>query len=242
MSLSGCSVVVCRALHQATPLIDGLQSAGAVTIHVPLLRVERPADGGLALREALNEAAETTWLVLTSSNGVDAVAAAVEAGSALPRRVAVVGAATAARAATHGWPVEFVSPEPSAAGLGRTIPVHIGERVLAAVAELASDDLALALTNRGIAIDVVTAYRTIIPEVSAADLDLVVEAHAIIVTSPSVVDRLVELLDPADLPRLVAIGGTTASAIQRHGLAVAAIAHQPSVDGLINAVVRTLDP
>lgn len=242
MSLSGRSVVVCRAINQATPLIAGLHAAGAVPIHVPLLATEPPVDDGTALREALSAATDTTWLALTSGNGVDAVAAEIEGGVEVPGPVAVVGAATGARAAAHGWTVDFVSSEPSAAGLGRTLPVRAGERVLAAVAELAGDDLPRALADRGIAVDVVTAYRTTVPEVSAADLDRLTGADAIIVTSPSVVDRLVDLLGSVGLPALVAIGDTTASAIRRHGLPLGAIAGEPSVDGLIDAVVRTLDP
>jgi len=242
VSVVGRSVAVCRARHQAAPLVDALRSVGVLPIHVPLLSVQPPLDGGRALHQALLAADESTWLAITSGNGVDAVAAAVENGSALPTRIAVVGAASAIRAEAHGWAVDHVSPESSAAGLGRSLPARPGERVIAAVAELASDDLARALADRGIAVDVVTSYRTVAPDVSRADLDRILEADAIVVTAPSVIDRLSDLVGTTDLPALVAIGGTTASAIARHGLAIAAIADEPTIDGLIDAVVRTLDP
>jgi len=242
VNLAGRSIVVCRAPHQASPLLDALRAVGATPIHVPLLTVEPPLDGGRALRRALMACDGSAWLAVTSGNGVDAVAAAVDAGVALPTRIAVVGAATAARAAAHGWVVDHVSPEASADSLGRTLPAGPGERVVAAVAELASDDLARALADRGIEVTVVTAYRTVIPDVSGADLDRVVAADVIVVTSPSIIDRLIDLVGEADLPALVAIGGTTASAVVRHGRAVAAVADEPTIDGLIDAVVRTLDP
>ena len=54
--------------------------------------------------------------------------------------------------------------------------------------------------------------------------------------------RLLDRLDPADLPALIAIGEPTAAAIRARGLAVAATAAEPSTDGLIAAALHTLGP
>ena len=241
MTRGGGSVVVCRAPHQAQPLIDALTAAGVTPIHTPLLEVVPPLDGGEQLRRVLETATPSTWLAFTSANGVDAVAR-VTSEVAPAGRVAVVGGATAARVESLGWQITAVASVPSAAGLGASLPVDPGDRVIAPVAELASTDLLDALTDRGITTEVVTAYRTIAPEISAADGERIAASDVIVVTAPSVIDRLVHLLGAEVSPALVAIGPTSAAAIERHGLAVAARAHEPSVSGLVDAVVRTLRP
>ncbi len=241
MTAAGRSVVVCRATHQAAPLLDRLIEIGFVPVHVPLIEVVAPDDGGTDLRRHIESADASTWIALTSGNGVDAVASVLE-GRPPVGRVAVVGAATAARARSLGWSIDTVAPASSAAGLGAALPAAPGERVIAAIAELASSDLADALRARDIAVEVVTAYRTIAPEISADDLRRIADSDAVLVTAPSVIQRLSRVLDPAGLPSLIAIGSTSAAAIEAAGLPVAAQASEQSVDGLIDALMRTLGP
>lgn len=241
MTLAGRHVVVCRATRQSGPLLDAIDRAGGIAVHVPLIEVMPPEDGGDGLRRALEVADQDTWLAVTSANGIDAVAAAA-AGLEKPWHLGVVGRATSARAVDRGLVVDFRSPEVSADGLGRTLPVDAGQRVVAAVAELASDDLSAALRHRGIEVDVVTAYRTTAPEISPDDIDRIRSADLVLVTAPSVVERLLERLAPAELPAMVAIGASTAAAIRARGLTVGATADEPSTGGLIAAAVRTLAP
>lgn len=239
-SLAGRSIVVCRATGQAGPLLERLTELGAHPIHVPLIETIEPVDGGAELRRALSSTDASTWLAFTSVNGVDAVASALD--GAPVGRIAVVGASTAERVESFGWPIAEVAGEPSAAGLAATLPAGPGDRVVAPLAELASSDLADGLRAKGIDVEVVTAYRTVIPEVSAADLVAVAKSDAVLITAPSVIQRLSNLVDPANLPPLIAIGRTSAAATRSLGLSVAAQATEPTVDGLIAAVVRTLGP
>lgn len=270
MRLDGRRLVVCRALHQAGPLIAAIEAEGAVPIHVPLIEVVPPLDDGAELRRALSSADRSTWVAVTSANGVDAVAHTLarsvdplartreldppESGVRTPDlrahtlaaqrewRLAVVGRATSARAAEWTLGVDFESPEASAAGLARSLPVGPGERVIAAVAELAGPDLPAILRHRGVDVEVVTAYRTTAPEISAADRRRIIDADLVLATSPSVVERLQSSIDRGDLPPLIAIGDTTAAAIEATGLRVFETATTPSIDGLIDAAVRSLAP
>lgn len=239
MTVAGRSIVVCRATRQAGPLLERLAECGALPVHVPLIDIIEPADRGAELRSMIDAAGGLDWLAFTSANGVDAVASML--GGRLPAaRVAVVGAATAERARSLGWAIVHVSSTATAAGLATSLPAEPGERVIAPLAELASSDLVDGLRARGVAVDVVTAYRTITPDVAATDIASIANSDAVLVTAPSVIHRLVTLMDPADLPPLVAIGSTSAAAIEAAGLVVAVQANEPSVDGLIDAVVRTL--
>lgn len=241
MKLTGCSVVVCRATHQSVSLLQRLQDLGAETVHVPLIEIVPPVDRGDELRLVMARAEHDDWLALTSANAVDAVSWVLD-GQPPALRVAVVGRATAERASSIGWTVDAVSPEPTAAGLGAWLPVETGDRVVAPLAEIASSDLADALRSRGIDVEVVTAYRSVTPAVSTEDIRRIVAADTVLVTAPSVIERLSTLTPVADLPPLIAIGPTSAAAVEAHGVPLAGLASEPSVDGLIDAVVRTLRP
>lgn len=239
MTIAGRSIVVCRATHQAMPLLEGLANLGAVAIHVPLIEVLPPLDGGAELGRAIGRSDGSTWFAFTSANGVDAVARVLD-GSAPSGRIGVVGGATAERARLLGWEIDAVSVASSAAGLGASLPAVAGDRVIAPLAELAGPDLAVALEHRGITVETVTAYRTSMPDVSTEDLGRIRRGDAILVTAPSVVQRLAAVMGSAALPPLIAIGPTSAAAIEAAGWPVAGQATESSVDGLIAAVVRTL--
>lgn len=241
MTLAGRSVAVCRAAHQAAPLLDRLTQAGATPVHVPLIEVVPPTDDGAELHRLVSAADATTWLTFTSANGVDAVARVLE-GAAPAGRVAVVGGATAESVTAHGWEISWVAPIGTGAALGASLPVEAGERVLAPLAELASDDLVDALAERDIVVETVTAYRTVTPDISPADRDRIAQSDVVLVTAPSVISRLVSVMGDRALPPLVAIGPTSAAAIVELGLTVADVADEPGVDGLIAAAVRTLLP
>jgi uroporphyrinogen-III synthase len=243
--LTGHRIVVCRSTHQAGPLLDAVVAEGAEPIHVPLIEVVPPVDEGEALRVALSTADRSTWVVVTSANGVDAVAHAPAAGSGSSRSqpwwLAVVGRATANRAREWNLDVAFESPEPSAAGLARSLPVRSGQRVIAAVAELAGPDLEEILRRRGVEVEVITAYRTTAPEISSSDRRRIIGGDLVLATSPSVVQRLHSAIDSADLPPMVAIGPTTAASIEMAGLSLSETAASPSTDALIEAAVRSLE-
>lgn len=198
-----------------------------------------PHDDGAELRRAIGRSDASTWLAFTSANGVDAVARVLD-GRLPIGRIAVVGRATADRARLLGWQINFVSPASSAAGLGASLPATFGGGVIAPLAELASSDLADALKHRGITAEVVTAYRTSTPDLSVEDLARVRQSDAVLVTAPSVIQRLAAAIGSAELPPLIAIGPTSAAAIESADRPVAAQADEPSVDGLIAAAMRTL--
>lgn len=241
MTLVGANVVVCRAEDQAGPLLDALHAAGAQPLHLPLIEIVPPADDGQALANRLADADGVDWLAITSSNAVRAVDLALDGRRPEPA-IAVVGRATADAVAERGWSVAFTPTQQTASGLAAELPVEPGARILAPMAEDARPDLVDGLTARGVRVEVVVAYRNRAPVVSPDQLAGLRRADALTVTSPSTIDRLVGLIDAAELPPLVAIGPTSAAAIEAHGLVVAAIADHPSVDGLIAALTRTLSP
>lgn len=220
-------VVVTRAEERDGPLCTELRSLGLPVLVWAATRV-LPADTA-ALDEALSRVDSFAWIVFTSRHGVAAVTARVPA-SPQGTRVAAVGRATAAVLKQHGWPVDLVPGEPSAAGLVAAFAASglaRGARILYPASSRALPTLAAGLTQLGAEVTTVEAYRT----VSGAVLD--VEdcrswiaregVGAVTFTSPSAVIELESALGKEDFARLlghapaVAIGPTTARALTDRG-------------------------
>jgi uroporphyrinogen-III synthase len=145
-------------------------------------------------------------------------------------KAAAVGRATAAALEQHGWPVDLVAAEPSAAGLVAAFAAAgaaRGARILYPASSRALPTLAAGLTQLGAEVTTVEAYRT----VSGAALDVADcrswiarrDVGAVTFASPSAVVELESALGKEDFARLlgsapaVAIGPTTARALTERG-------------------------
>src|SRR5262245_33950819 len=143
-------------------MADELERLGAEVTIVPLIEI-RPAEGR-ALEDALESMSGYDWVVLTSVNGVTAVAQGL-AGlvGAAGTRVAAVGPVTAEAVRDTGVEPAFVASRASddiAAGLGEIA----GLRVLLPQADIAEPHLADELRGRGAQVEAVVAYRTVLVE------------------------------------------------------------------------------
>lgn len=252
-------VVLTRAEDDNRRLADKLEGQGLAALSVPMIEVEAPADNGNALVAAAANLDLYHWVVLTSANGVRAMAAALErvGGSNESNRwpshvsLAVVGPATEAAAADRGWRVDFVPTKATAADLVEQFPPPDADlaggspRVLAALAELAAPTVGRGLRARGYRVDQVVAYRTSAPttpgncgrnEVLRAD---VAAADAIAFTSPTTVERFVARFGPATIPPLVVcIGPRTATRARALATDVTVVAEPHTEAGLVAALVE----
>lgn len=220
-------VVVTRPEEHDGPLATELRSLGLAVLIWAAIRV-LPADTA-QLEEALSRAESFDWLVFTSRHAVAAVTARLPAPPP-GVRTAAVGRATASVLRQHGWPVDLIPGEHSAAGLVAAFAVAgsaRGARMLYPASSRALPTLAAGLTQLGAEVTTVEAYRT----VSGNTLD--VEdcrswiarqgVGAVTFASPSAVEELEGALGKDDFARLlgtapaVAIGPTTARALAERG-------------------------
>lgn len=254
LPLAGRRILVTRAAQQAGKLSDGLRELGAIAVEVPVLEIASPVSF-TALDGALRQIDRYDWILFTSANTVAAmktrgeeigIASAATSGA----MVAAVGSATAAAAREAGWNVALIPgtyvAESLVASLQRQeIP---GKRILLARAEVARDVIPDALRSAGAIVDVVDAYRNVIPADAPKQLRqaLVEGLDAATFTSSSSVTHLADAARAAHLgfpfPGVpaVSIGRVTSATLRAAGWEPAAEADPHDIPGLIGAVERLL--
>jgi len=239
--LFGRQVVVTRARAQASGLVERLRRLGAETLELATIEIGDPDDGGAALRAAASQLAGYGWVCFTSANAVERLFACVHDARALGRaRIAAVGPGTAEALAGRGVVADLVPARSLAESLVADFPPGPG-RVLLPQAAAARPVLAAGLTAKGWRVDAVEAYRTR-PATPAPDaLAAAGKADAIAFTSSSTVENWLEVAGPESTPAIVAcIGPVTAETAARHGLPVAVVAADHTVEGLVTALVDVL--
>lgn len=229
--LAGRRIVVTRP--ESARLAGELERLGAEVTIVPLIEI-RPAEDRRALDEAIARLHEYDWIVLTSVNGVAAIERGL-AGLAGPR-IAAVGPVTADAIRTHGLEPAFVATRASediAGGLGDLA----GKRVLMPQADIADPALAEELRGKGVEVDVVVAYRTVLVEPPMWGILPLRIADAVVLASGSACRSLAAAGGAGGGAMLVCIGPKTAKVAREVGLKVGLVADETTSDGIIRTLV-----
>lgn len=239
--LAGRRVLVTRAGDQAGALVEALRAKGADVVVVPTVEIAAPLDDR-PFRTALAALAEYDWLLLTSANAVRAVAAAV---SPLPRSLKIGSAGPATTTAFCALLPEAVLTAEAgegfgAAGLARSLSAFDvrGSRMLLPVSDRSAAALASALRERGARVDVVVAYRTIVPEDAAGRIRAALEqgVDAVTFASPSAIEAFAGLGPSVKGLPVAVIGPTTAAAARDVGFFAVTEASSATADALAEAV------
>ncbi len=253
LPLGGRRVLVTRAAHQAGKLSEGLRALGAEPVEVPVLEIRPPADFA-PLDRALRSLDSCDWLIFTSANTVHALVDRAETLSLrLPvadrLKIATVGEATAAAARKAGLPVALVPETYVAESLVECLAGQAaGKKILLARAEVARDVIPDALRSAGATVNVVDAYRNVMPESAPALLREALQKgiHAAAFTSSSSVTHLAEAARQAGIAfpftgvAAVSIGPITSQTLRALGWDPVAEASTSDIPGLIQAVARAL--
>jgi uroporphyrinogen-III synthase len=251
--LAGRRVLVTRAAQQAGKLSDGLRALGAEPVEVPVLEI-RPPESFTPLDDALRRLDQYDWLILTSANTVKALN---ERSAALglvltPRedlKVAAIGEATAEAARNAGFPISLVPATYVAESLvAELVPEIARRRVFLARAAVARDVIPDALRAASAQVDVVDAYRNVLPESAPQLLRAALEQgiDAATFTSSSSVTHLAEAARAAGIAfpfagvAAVSIGPITSKTLRESGWEPAAEASSSDIAGLVGAVEHLL--
>jgi uroporphyrinogen-III synthase/uroporphyrinogen III methyltransferase/synthase len=253
LPLAGRRVLVTRAAHQASKLSDGLRALGAEPVEVPVLEIQPPISFD-PLDAALRQLDSYDWLILTSANAARALAeraAALRIALAQPARlkVAAIGEATAEAARKAGLQVALVPEAYVAESLVEGLLARAaGQRILLARAAVARDVIPDALREAGAEVDVVDAYRNVLPEAAPEQLRRAIAdgLDAATFTSSSSATHLAEAARKAGIEwpfegvPAVSIGPITSQTLRDLGWPPAAEASPSDIPGLVAAIERML--
>jgi hydroxymethylbilane synthase len=243
--LSGRRVLTTGTSDFAERSAEAFRGAGA-TATPAVTTVIHPSGTPGVLAAALRDAAAGgfDWLVITSQQTVPVLAEFGADALTGKVRVAVVGDATARALEELGVVPDLVPDDQTGAGLATALLelVEPGQKVLCLLGNRASDEIPTALRRAEIPAIRVESYRSVSSLERTDEIRSEVRAGRIeIVTfaSPSAVDVFVRELgvDLAALSGacLVAVGPSTATAMEAHGLPIHAVAEAPSPTGLRDA-------
>lgn len=256
--LEGALVAVTRPEESARSLAAALERVGAVPLLAPAIRRAPPKsyralDAGVAALVA----GELDGVLFTSPAAVPVfVGRLLRQGDATALRgkwIAAVGAGTAAALRARG-----LKPQVVANGGGAELAALLCERLGSPVAGArfllpraagGREELRDGLVAAGAAVKIADAYR--IEPAKKADMEPLAAAlgagdvTAVLFASPSAVDAVANALGRSASrllagTHLVAIGRTTAKAIEELGFEVAAVADQPTDEDLVAATVRAV--
>jgi uroporphyrinogen-III synthase len=245
------TLLVTRPDAQAAELVDLLRDRGVRSVTVLTVSIDG-SSGVAGLDRMLTGLEGAAWIVLTSANGVEALASRIAAtGQAIPAdtRVAAVGPATADALRAAGIRVDHVPAAYLTVEIARGLGDVRGRRIVLARADAATPDLRLALIARGADVEEVVAYRTLEgPPASRDPLRVALhgDVHGITFTSSSTVRGLLRLASAVDRGRARAlpafcIGPITAGTARRSGFHVAAVAAEHTAPGLAATIAGHFD-
>jgi uroporphyrinogen III methyltransferase/synthase len=248
LPLFGKRIVVTRAKGQAEALSARLRALGADVIELPTIEI-RPAADYEPLDRAIASLSCYDWLIFTSANGVRFILERLDRSAAdlrsLRARICAIGPATRAAIEALHLKVDLMGKEYVAEGLVEAFSAYdlSGKRVLLPRAAVARDLVPAELTRRGALVDVVEAYRTVIPEEAATcTRDLFSAARkpdCITFTSSSTVQNFVAAAGAGALAgvKVASIGPVTSKTARSLGIEIAAEARPFTIDGLLEAVL-----
>jgi uroporphyrinogen-III synthase len=247
--LEGKRVLVTRPKERVEELCFLLEDEGAEVLSLPLLEL-RPPEDSRPLAAAAESIQRYRWVVFSSPSAVEALMEALREAGTVDRmshvRVAAVGPRTARTAEGYGLKVAAEPAEATGLGLFEVLrgELHPDDEVLLPAAEEGRRELELALREQGVRVTRVIAYRTtsasLPPE--AQEALRASPPDVVLFASPRTAEVFLEAVGAERLgqTKVVAIGPTTAGALARWGIEVAAVAERPTPEGLVEAAIRAV--
>ncbi len=243
-ALAGLRIVITRAEEQAGELAARLTALGAEVIELATIAIAPASDYG-PLDAAAASLASYDWLIFTSANGVRAFARRADL-SALRARVCAIGPATRRALEELGLKVDLVPERYVAESLVAAFASEplAGRRILLPRAAVARDVVPRELKRLGAEVDVVEAYRTVIPEDAQARAQAIFAAGRkpdwIAFTSSSTANNFLAVAGKGALEgvRVASIGPVTSATLRGQGVAITAEAARYTIDGLIDAILQ----
>jgi len=245
--LAGISVLNTRAKNQAEELSVLLRAHGADVIELPMLEILPPQTWD-EFELVARDLKTSDWFLFTSSNGVKFTAEFFK--ESFPKNIAVtaIGEKTADTARSLGFKVEFVSKGVTSEDFARELVSCVKDkpRIHLFRADIATEVLPDILREAGFLVNEITAYRSLVPEISKPELKEALEnTDMIILTSSQAVRNLFNVTNEIAegllaKHKLAVIGVKTAATVKELGLKITIQSDKPELDSLVESLIEHL--
>jgi len=251
--LAGKRIVVTRARAQAGSLARRIEELGGEVIEFPTIEI-CPPESFAAFDDAVAKIEDYDWLIFTSVNSIEPFLFRLKrngktAAELTRLKVGAIGPETAQRLEEFGIHAGLVPERYQAEGILDAVKPETmqGKRVLIPRAAEAREILPETLREWGASVDVVVAYRTIVPAVDVAPLAELLRLRKVDVitfTSSSTVKNFTRLFDNKNLDALAAgsalacIGPITARTVEQLGGHAGIVAEEFTIPGMVRAIVE----
>ncbi len=252
MGLSGKTVLITRAAHQAEDFISFVRQEGGETVLFPTIEIA-PPDSWEACDRSLDGLHMYDGLLFTSINAVDFFFRRmsernIDIQAIQTKMICVVGERTRQAIERRGFTVTTVPEKYTALDLARTLQQEDlnGKAFLFPRGNLAQDTLPALLKNLGASVDAVIFYQTQAPGRehvdSVKEMLLGGKIDVATFTSPSTFQNFISLFSKDDLMlikqhmTIAVIGPTTARAVEEAGFDVDIRAPESTVLSLTKSI------
>lgn len=256
--LFGKKIIVTRARQQAASLSNRLKAYGASVVEFPTIEIA-PPESVAPLEKAIENLQNYDWIIFTSVNGVAFFLDRLRISQRDLRdlkglKVCAIGPATAAAIETLHVNVDIVPDEYRAESIIECLARALGDikkirnlNILLPRAKLARDVLPNELRRLGARIDVVEAYRTVLPTTDRGAIEARLqrrEIDLVTFTSSSTVSHFAALFSTKDLSKILegvdiaCIGPITAETASRFNLTTQIMPEAYTIPALVEAIVN----
>jgi uroporphyrinogen III methyltransferase/synthase len=252
MSLGGATVLVTRNPERAGEMAIMIEQRGGVPVLFPALDIG-PPPSWLPCDETLARLASFDAAVFQSVNAVNGFfgrcrARGIQQNSIERLRLFAVGPATREAIERFGFSVRATPGNYNAASLLAMLRDQPLGSVILPRGTRGSGELADGLRARGIAVEPVPVYDSVVSAGDASVRDRLASGEIDVVTfaSPSAVEGVAAALDPVTLAEIrsttaiAVIGPTTLEAVRSSGADADIVAHESTVPALLDAIERYL--
>ncbi len=251
--LFGKNIVITRAREQASNLVTKLSEYGANVIEFPTIEITEP-DDFTEVDNAIENIDSYNWIIFTSVNGVKLFFKRLQAKNKDSRslsnaNICAIGPKTAEMFRKFGIIPDLVPEKYQAEYIieGLKEKGIDGKKFLLPRAKVAREVLPEKIKENGGIIDVVTVYKTVMPE---TDKELVTEyfknreVDYITFTSSSTVKNFFEILKDEPVKewlknvKTVSIGPITSETLKKFGVEPYIEAEKFTIDGIVEGILN----
>jgi len=249
--LRGKMVVVTRARHQASNLIEAFEKKGAEVIHLPSIEIAEP-DSWQSCDEVIANLDSCDWIVFSSTNGVNYFYKRLSEKKAViakKTKIAAVGESTAQAVRSVGSLVDLLPAVFQAEGLLEAFAEkNITDKNIVVVSPEKSRPLLIkGLESRGARVRRAVVYQTKPAEIPAVKLKKIrsQKPDFLTFTSPSTFKNFVPLVGKERFQNwldsgtvIAAIGKITEKAVQEQGFKVNIISRKADVNSFVKTISK----